>query len=66
MAKHAITMRLEEIVLNNLNYLNYLMQAKSTAQNCYAMEAASSAAKSKARGLGCSAARKQALVFTFL
>ncbi len=32
MTKRAITMRLEDTVLNDLNYLNYLMRAKSTAQ----------------------------------
>ncbi len=32
MAKQAITMRLESRVLDDLNYLNYLMRAKSTAQ----------------------------------
>ena len=32
MTKRAITMRLEETVLDDLNYLNYLMRAKSTAQ----------------------------------
>ncbi len=31
MAKRAITMRLEDTVLDDLNYLNYLMRAKSTA-----------------------------------
>ena len=31
MAKHAITMRWEDTVLDDLNYLNYLMRAKSTA-----------------------------------
>ena len=32
MAKQAITMRLESRVLDDLNYLNYLMRTKSTAQ----------------------------------
>ena len=32
MTKRAVTMRLDETVLDNLNYLNYLMRAKSTAQ----------------------------------
>lgn len=31
MAKHAITMRWEDTVLDDLNYLHYLMRAKSTA-----------------------------------
>jgi hypothetical protein len=32
MAKQAVTMRLEATVIDDLNYLNYLMRAKSTAQ----------------------------------
>ena len=32
MTKRAVTMRLDETVLDDLNYLNYLMRAKSTAQ----------------------------------
>ncbi len=32
MAKQAVTMRLETIVIDDLTYLNYLMRAKSTAQ----------------------------------
>ena len=32
MAKQAVTMRLETTVIDDLNYLNYLMRAKSTAQ----------------------------------
>jgi len=32
MTKRAVTMRLEETVLDDLTYLNYLMRAKSTAQ----------------------------------
>jgi hypothetical protein len=32
MAKQAVTLRLETTVLDDLNYLNYLMRAKSTAQ----------------------------------
>ena len=31
-AKQAVTMRLEATVIDDLNYLNYLMRAKSTAQ----------------------------------
>ncbi len=32
MAKQAVTMRLETTVIDDLNYLNYLIRAKSTAQ----------------------------------
>jgi hypothetical protein len=32
MAKQAVTMRLDKAVINDINYLNYLMRAKSSAQ----------------------------------
>ncbi len=31
MAKHAVTMRLEDTVITDINYLSYLMRAKSSA-----------------------------------
>ncbi len=31
MAKHAVTMRLEDAVITDINYLSYLMRAKSSA-----------------------------------
>jgi len=32
MAKQAVTMRLDQAVIDDINYLNYLMRAKSSAQ----------------------------------